>query len=200
MKKTLMIFSVILALLLTTGCAAANTRQTESNGVMAAAESATDVVTDPAPIQMEDAQSIALDHADVSAADATVLKTEYDREDNKYDVEFRFGDYEYDYEIHADSGEILSHDKEYDAPKESKPVEATEATDAAKTLIGKDQAKAMALDHAGVSASDVRELEVDFDKDDGIPIYEVEFESGKLEYSYEIHGYTGKILSHEIDN
>ena len=149
-------------------------------------------------IGKDKAKSIALDHAGVSASKASNVKVELD--DGKYEVEFRYNNYEYDYEINAYSGKILSHDKEYDAPPETKPVETTKATEAAKTLIGKDKAKSIALDHAGLSASEVRGLEVDYDKDDGIPIYEVEFESGKLEYSYEIHGYTGKILSREVDD
>ena len=42
-----------------------------------------------------------------------------------------------------------------------------------------------------------RQVSID---EDGVPVYEVEFESGRLEYSYEIHGYTGKILSREVDD
>lgn len=145
------------------------------------------------------AKAIALEHAGVSASKATNVKVEYDKEDRKYDVEFCYNNYEYDYEIHHTSGKILSHDTEYDAPPEKVTEKATEkATESSK--IGKDKATAIALKHAGLSSGEVRELQVEYDKDDGVPVYDVEFESGNREYSYEIHAETGKIRSHEIDD
>ena len=142
-------------------------------------------------IGKEKAKSIALDHAGVSASKAANVKVEYDKEDKEYEVDFRSGNYEYDYTIGAYSGKVLSHDKEYD-PVATKPKETT--------LIGKDKAKSIALKHAGFSAGDVTSLQVEYDKDDGVPVYEVEFDKGHKEYSYEIHGETGKILSWEIDD
>ena len=66
--------------------------------------------------------------------------------------------------------------------------------------LSPEEAQTIALNHAGLSSGDVRELQVEYDKDDGVPVYEVEFESGNREYSYEIHAETGKIRSHEIDD
>ena len=148
------------------------------------------------PIGKDKAAQIALDHAGVSASKATNMKVEYDKEDKEYDVDFRAGDYEYEYTIAAYSGKILSHDKEYD-PIETKPKE-TQPKETA--LIGKDKAKSIALNHAGFSADEVSGLKVEYEKDDGVPVYEVEFYKDRLEYTYEIHGETGKILSHEIDD
>lgn len=150
-------------------------------------------------IGKEKASAIALDHAGVSAGKATNVKVEYDREDRKYDVDFHYGSYEYDYEIHAETGKVISHDKEYEAPPEKATEKVTEQP-TASSRIGRDKAKAIALKHAGLSSDAVRGLEVEYDKDDGVPVYDVEFKSDKLEYSYEIHAETGKILSHEIDD
>ena len=148
------------------------------------------------PIGKDKAKQIALDHAGVSASKATFTKVEYDKEDKEYEVDFRSGDYEYDYTIAAYSGKILEHDREYDPvetkPKETQPKEAE--------LIGKSKAKSIALKHAGFSADEVSGLQVEYDKDDGVPVYEVEFHKDHKEYSYEIHGETGKILSWEIDD
>lgn len=62
----------------------------------------------------EEAQNIALKHAGLTADQVTALHTQYEIERGipQYDVEFRQGNWEYDYEIHADTGEILSFSKD----------------------------------------------------------------------------------------
>ena len=62
------------------------------------------------------AKEIALAHAGVSAGEAMEMKAELDREDGRqqYEVEFKTGGYEYDYEIDALTGVILAWDKELD--------------------------------------------------------------------------------------
>ena len=42
-------------------------------------------------------------------------------------------------------------------------------------------------------------MEVEPDDEDGVPIYEVSFKSGDMEYEYEIHASTGEILKHEAE-
>lgn len=65
-------------------------------------------------LTLEEAQNIALKHAGFSANQVTALHTEYEIEHGipQYDVEFHNGAWEYDYEIHADTGEILSYSKD----------------------------------------------------------------------------------------
>ncbi|MBR2852246.1 MAG: PepSY domain-containing protein [Anaerotignum sp.] len=50
-----------------------------------------------------------------------------------------------------------------------------------------------------MKASEVRDLDIEKDRDDGIVKYEIDFESGRMEYEYEIHAETGKILKAEKD-
>ena len=62
----------------------------------------------------EEAQAIALKHAGFTTDQVLFLRTEpelLDREPH-YDVEFQEGPWEYDYEIHAETGEILSFEKD----------------------------------------------------------------------------------------
>lgn len=68
---------------------------------------------------------------------------------------------------------------------------------AAKTIT-MSQAKAIAFKDAGVSASQVYDLSLDKDYDDGRVIYEVSFKANGYEYDYEIST-TGKILKRDID-
>ena len=70
---------------------------------------------DPAQlISPEEAQRIALEHAGVSAEDATGLHAVIDIDNGRqeYDVEFRVGHLEYEYEIDASTGAVLSFDKD----------------------------------------------------------------------------------------
>ncbi len=66
-------------------------------------------------------------------------------------------------------------------------------------FITPEEAKRIALDHAGVSAEDAVFDRTERDYDNGIYHYEVEFRVGLIEYEYDIHAETGEILSFEKD-
>ena len=74
------------------------------------------ILPDKGKISAAEAKSIALAHAGLTEAQVKGLRAEYDRDDGRpeYDVEFRVGSMEYEYEIHAETGKILSWDKEID--------------------------------------------------------------------------------------
>lgn len=146
-----------------------------------------------AKISVEQAKQIALQHAGVAEGDAYFQKIELDREAWRlvYDIEFRAGQNEYDYEIDANSGEIVSFDYEIDDKLRSKPVTG-------QNVISADQAKQIVFAHAGVAAADANFLKVKLDKDDGRLTYEVKFYVGFTEYEYELDAVTGTILEYEI--
>ena len=132
-----------------------------------------------ASITEAEAQQAAFSHAGVSGA--TVIKAEYDRDDNKYEIEFIAGSYKYEYEISASNGRVIESEKE--AVKSSGTAYSVSA----------DEARQKALSHAGVT--DPYEFEIDYDRDDNK--YEVEFKSGGYEYSYDINAATGEIIKSE---
>ena len=70
----------------------------------------------PAYIGMDAAKEIALSHAGLSAADVRFEDAELDWERGKavYELDFRSGRYEFEYEIDALSGEVLNFEKEID--------------------------------------------------------------------------------------
>lgn len=93
----------------------------------AAAPAPTEIPTEaPAPaaapspeanrLTKEEAIAIALKDAGLTQDQVTGLRAEFDYDDGRpeYDVDFRQGHYEYDYEIHAETGRILSRDKDWD--------------------------------------------------------------------------------------
>ena len=67
------------------------------------------------------------------------------------------------------------------------------------TAVTAEQARAIALEHAGVAESDVKFINVEEDYDDGVAVYEVEFYAGNREYDYEIVKATGEILKYDHD-
>ncbi len=61
-----------------------------------------------------------------------------------------------------------------------------------KAYIGEDKAKEIAFNHAGVKNPEY--VEVEFDTEDGLIIYEVEFYDNTYEYDYEINAIDGTII------
>lgn len=146
-------------------------------------------------IGQDQAVRIALDHAGFSRSQVKRLEVELKTKSGKtpyYEVEFEAGDYEYEYEIQAYSGKILEIEKEVlDRTSVSQPAQSG-------SYIGQDKALQIALDHAGFSPSQVKELEIEFKAKAGkTPYYEVEFKAGSYEYEYEIEALTGRILEFE---
>lgn len=68
------------------------------------------------------------------------------------------------------------------------------------TEITREQAEAIALEKAGFTADQVTRLRTEYEIDDGIPRYEVQFNQGRWEYDYEINANTGDILSYDGDD
>lgn len=104
------------------------------------------------------AQKIALEHAGVKAADATITKSKLDYEDGRqvYDIEWYAGGAKYDYEIATDTGEIIS----------SAYEEKTIGADSKNITVSEADAKKTALDRvSGATDKDLYEWKLDYDDD-----------------------------------
>ena len=175
---------------------------------------------DKKQIGVEAAKQIAFAHAKVALKDVTFIKAELYTEDGRavYEVEFYSGNVEYDYDIDALSGEIISNDfdiEDYSIPAQSaaapQQTEVSQQTAAAPAPtapaantpsgdIGTERAKQIALSHAGVGSASFTKVELD--TDDGVRVYEIEFKVGNVEYDYDIDATSGAIISSssEIDD
>ena len=71
--------------------------------------------TAPQLLTAEEVQKIALDYLSLTADQVTRLHTEFEIDDGipQYDVGFHSGDWEYEFEIHGETGRILSYDKDH---------------------------------------------------------------------------------------
>ena len=151
-------------------------------------------------IGKQKAQEIALADAGVAAGDALhlIVKPDWDDGVRIYEVEFYTASQEYDYEIHAETGDILSRDRE--AEWNGTAASSTSSTASASTTdIGEAKAKSVALSHAGISESDTSYIYAKKDWDDGRWVYDVEFWADGKEYDYEILASNGTILSYDYD-
>lgn len=146
-------------------------------------------------VSKETAKQAALAHAGLTEDSATFTKAALDKDDGKavYDIEFYTADAQYDYEIDATAGTVLSYD--YDSLIHRNQMQ----TNSDRQYIGEDTAKKAALAHAQVSESDSSFLKIKLDQDDGTVTYDIEFYSGGIEYDYEVDALTGTVLSYSHD-
>ncbi len=136
------------------------------------------------------AQKIALEHAGVKAADATITKSKLDYEDGHqvYDIEWYAGGAKYDYEIAADTGEIISFAYE----------EKTMGADSRSVTVSEADAKKTALDRvSGATDKDLYEWKLDYD--DGRPEYEGKIIYGGTEYEFTIDAATGSVMEWDAE-
>ena len=146
-------------------------------------------------ISADQARCIALEHAGVSGSDLTKYDSELDRHHNRqvYEIEFETGSAEYDYEIDAETGDILSHQKEIRKDDKGTASESGAA-------ISADQARSIALEHAGVSGSDLTKYDSELDRHHNRQVYEIEFRTSGVKYEYQIDARTGEILHSQKEN
>ncbi len=149
-------------------------------------------------ISADKAKKIALGDAKLAEKDVTFVKVELELEDNRlvYDVEFYSGNVEYDYDIDAVSGAIVSADRDI----ENYVIPAQPSTEAQASEISVEKAKQIALSHAGVGSARFTKAKIDYEN--GVKVYEIEFKVGNMEYEYDINVVNGAIVSSsaEIDD
>lgn len=81
--------------------------------------------------------------------------------------------------------------------QDSTPSTSMNETDKAPT-VSLDKAREIALAHAGVTAENVVFDDKEYDVDDGIAVYELEFTADGITYEYNVDAQSGEILSHEF--
>ena len=158
------------------------------------------------PIGKDAAAYAAEQYAGTTALDSVTAEvdSEFDESPAHYEVELHTVWGEFEYLVDAYTGKVLSGQKnlltaastpnETTKPSDQKPDPSGTAQD-----IGHAKAKSIALNHAGVSENEAYDMEIELDDEDGTLVYEVEFKSGGMEYSYEINAASGAIFKHEAE-
>lgn len=164
-------------------------------------------------ISLEQAQSIALEHAGVSAEDAEFTKAKLDG--FEYEIEFITPYGEYEYEISSLTGSIKDYNEnvkktknggaedfskaEKEAGKKTPESEASEGGEEtggnSKNVskpITESEILSIACGHAGIKSEDILDSKIKLD--DGV--YEVEIKTSEYRYEYEISA-EGEIIEFE---
>lgn len=181
---------------------AAQPKTTKTNASSAKTTTSADraTVASGAYIGEAKAKEIVLAHAGVTAENVYQYSVELDTKKTQpvYEIEFKAGAYEYDYDINATTGAVVSYKKERndDLTRQGN----NNHTGVTGTVIGEAKAKEIALAHAGVSANNISGYEFELDYDNGQAVYEIKFKAGGYEYSYDINATTGAILKNKKKN
>ncbi len=161
--------------------------------------------SDTSDISMQQATEVALQDAGFSSSEVESLSGNLDSDDEvrHYDVRFVSQGMEYDYEIKASDGTIFEKDREAvethsSSQNVSLPAESSTMTDS--DFISIDEAKSIALQVSVVDASNAVFTEAELNVDDDVHIYEIEFISGDMEYSFEINAMTGSVAEWEKES
>ena len=167
-------------------------------------------------ISMEAAQEVALKAANIAAEDAAISATTLNEVAGTscYKVEFTSGDYAYAYTVNAETGAVMEmSSREKNAVDTQAQTEATvPAADSATTqssaaataqtvtgTVDEEMAQKIALEHAGVKATDATITKSKLDYEGRRQVYEIEWYAGGKKYDYEIAVDTGEILSSGYD-
>ena len=167
-------------------------------------------------ISMEAAQEVALKAANIAAEDAAISATTLNEVAGTscYKVEFTSGDYAYAYTVNAETGAVIemsSQEKnavdtqaqtEATAPAADFATTQSSAAATAQTVTGtvdEEMAQKIALEHAGVKATDATITKSKLDYEGRRQVYEIEWYVGGKKYDYEIAVDTGEILSSGYD-
>lgn len=158
-------------------------------------------------ISADRAKQIALNDAGVKESSAVFLRANLDWDDGRmqYEVEFYSGTTEYDYDIDAVTGAILSSDRDLEdfqiwnsGTSTNRPANVSSGSSASSgNYITAERAQQIALAECP-SGSTVYKCQ--FDWDDGRAEYEIEIRNGWTEYEFEIDAATGTIIGRDIDN
>lgn len=136
------------------------------------------------------AQEIALAHAGVKAADATITKSKLDYDDGRqvYEIEWYANGAKYDYEIDVATGEVVKSDYE---------AKNIVGTGNSGTINEADAKKTVLARVSGATTSDIYEWE--FDYDDGHPEYEGKIIYGGSEYEFTIDATSGTVTEWDVE-
>lgn len=187
MKK---LFALILALslLALAGCGGEQVQAANSGGNQTPATGGEQKETQSGALMDAQAlRAVAYEHAGVKEADVYDVEEEWKTLPDKtlYKLDFDADGVDYEYGINGHTGTIVY------STFEGEPEEPS------AERITEDEAKRIALEHAGLTEAAVKGLHAQLDREDND--YEVEFHAKGLEYDYEIDATTGDILKAEQD-
>lgn len=146
-------------------------------------------------VTLDTAKQTALQHAGKSASEVNFVKAHKDVDDGRsiYEIEFVVQSensyQEYDYEIDASTGAIISSD--FDAESYAPPKQQSTT---------KTEAEVRSIALAKVPGAKASDCSLWLDSDDGHLIYEGKIIYNQMEYEFDIDAYSGTILEWDAES
>lgn len=143
-------------------------------------------------ITLDEAKQVAIKYLNLTMNEVTFTKNKLDFENGLlvYELEFYSSSMSYEMDINAYNKEIVRIEKDN--------LNYNNTNDNYDHYIGSSKAKEIALNHAEIDGNVIWER-TEFDFDNNVAVYEVEFYYNHKEYSYEINAVDGSIIKYEID-
>lgn len=151
-------------------------------------------------ITEQEAKNIATGNAGVTEDQIQYITVKQDWDDGqaRYEVEFTAAGVEYDYELDASDGRILSADSEVIDKGYSASQEGAGTSQTAPGGISIETAKQTVMDK--IPGIDAGNIYIHPDYDDGISLYEGEAYYAEVKYEFEINAENGNIISWEAES
>lgn len=158
------------------------------------------VIVKNTSIGPQGARDYAFADAGIQPAAAQAVYTEFEFEDGHfvYEVSFIADNTKYEYVIKAADGTILKREPDISSYMTSYDMTSDTASGAV-SYIDAENAKEIAVSHAGLSVPEVTFLKAMLENEGLYMVYEIEFRKNQTEYDYEIHAETGEILKYDVE-
>ena len=124
----------------------------------------------------------------VNVEDVHFKDIDLDIDDKYYEVEVYYNNKEYEYKVDAKDGKIIYTN-----------FLITPNSDNETTTISVDEAINVVLKDANLDLEQVNIIKREEEYDDGIKVYDIEFNYNNFEYEYKINANTGEIISFDKD-
>ena len=167
-------------------------------------------------ITMDQAKQIATTNAGLDVNSVTYIKTiqDYDNGFLKWEIDFVANNMKYEYDISASNGTILKAEREGVAyqgyvPQTNMNQQGFQGNMAGGQNFGTqgnaqgisvDEAKNIAVQHAGFNIANVTFVKQKYDFDDGMAKWELEFVVNTNKYEYEVSASNGTVLKYQVES
>ena len=163
-------------------------------------------------ISKSEVKDIVVDNMKVNSGNLYFESIDFEMDKIIYEVEVYYKNRNYEYKIDAKEGKIIytdfrvvnTNNNQNNSNNNSNNSNANGSNsnnnNIPTTNITVDEAKNIALTHANLTEDNVQFLRTKEEYDDGILVYEIDFNYNTYEYDYKINANTGEIVSYDKDS
>lgn len=165
-------------------------------------------------ISKNEVKEIIAANMNVSSGDLYFENIDFELDNSVYEVEVYYQNRDYEYKIDAKEGKIIYTDFKYftnqnnsnnnsnnsNANGSNSNNNSGNTNNIPTASITVDEAKNIALTHANLTEDTVQFLRTEQEYDDGVLVYDIDFNYNTYEYDYKINANTGEIVSYDRDS